>query len=64
MLLIAAALVRVLFITFLALVSGAARGLMLSDVGPSSKAHSACSPTPGRSPQRARGLSTRRWRRS
>ena len=46
MLLIAAALVRVLLITFLALVSGAARGLMLSDVGPSSKAHSARSPTP------------------
>ena len=46
MLLIAAALVRVLLITFLALVSGAARGLMLSDVGPSSKAHSAGSPTP------------------
>eukprot|EP00966_Prymnesium_polylepis_P175935 4072228-Prymnesium_polylepis.1 len=44
--LIAAALVRVLLIIFLALVSGAARGLMLLDVGPSSKAHSACSPTP------------------
>ena len=46
MLVFAAVLVRLLLVTLLALVSGAARGLMLLDVGPSSLAHSACSPTP------------------
>ena len=45
MMVFAAVLVRLLLVTLLALVSGAARGLMLLDVGPSSLAHSACSPT-------------------